>query len=58
MIKLMRCGQKEVTTKHAKFGVNMPKHYRDTASRVVFASCVKFVAAVYEIGLTNRLGMV
>ncbi|MGL4780981.1 MAG: hypothetical protein ACRCXN_09155 [Bacteroidales bacterium] len=38
-----------------KFGLNMSKHCRDTASRVIFASHLKFFAPVYENGLTYRL---
>ncbi len=33
---------------HTKFGVNMPKHCRDTASSVILASCLKFVVVVCE----------
>ncbi len=33
---------------HTKFGVNIPKHCRDTASSVILASCLKFVAVVCE----------
>ncbi len=31
---------------HTKFGVNLPKHCRDTASSVILASCLKIVAVV------------
>ncbi len=38
----------QVTMAHTKFGVNMPKHCRDTASSVILASCLKFVVVVCE----------
>lgn len=46
--KLMWFSQIEMTMTHAKFGVNMSKHCRDTASRVIFASWLNSVAVVYE----------
>ncbi len=39
---------------HTKFGVNMPKHCRDTASSLILASCLKFVAVVCENGLVYQ----
>ncbi len=33
---------------HTTFGVNMPKHCKDTASSVILASCLKFVVVVCE----------
>ncbi len=39
---------------HTKFGVYMPKHCRDTALRVIMASCLKFVAVVCENGLVYQ----
>ncbi len=52
VIKSMWCVLCEVTMAHAKFGVNMPKHCRDTASSVVLASCLKFISVACKTVLS------
>ncbi len=39
---------------HTKLGVNIPKYCRDTASSVILASFLKFVAVVCENGFAYQ----
>ena len=54
MIKSFLCVLCEVRMAHTKFGVSMLKHCRDTASSVILASCLKFVAVVCDNGFVYR----
>ena len=53
--KLMWHGQSEVTMAHTKFGTNMSKLCRDTASDVFWHLTNKFVDALNENSFIYRL---